>query len=71
MIWLDKSWVSVFRKLAFEKINKWRYAVHYSNIENHANFLINIWVGLEISKWFFNYTDEEVLDQFHFNLHCA
>jgi hypothetical protein len=68
---LDKSWAPVFRQLIFDKIDERRYAVLYSNIESRPNFPVNIWVGLEILKWFFDYTDEELLDQFHFNLLCA
>lgn len=68
---LDKSWAPIFRKEVFEKIDERRYAVLYSTIESRPNFPVNIWVGLEILKWFFDYTDEELLDQFHFNLLCA
>jgi len=68
---LDKSWAPVFRELVFEKIDERRYAVLYSTIESRPNFPVNIWVGLEILKWLFDYTDEELLDQFHFNLLCA
>ena len=68
---LDKSWAPIFRKLIFEKIDERRYAVLYSTIESRPNFPVNIWVGLEILKWLFDYTDEELLDQFHFNLLCA
>jgi hypothetical protein len=68
---LEKSWAPVFRKLVYEKIDERRYAVLYSTIESRPNFPVNIWVGLEILKWFFDYTDEELLDQFNFNLLCA
>jgi len=68
---LDKSWAPVFRKLIFEKIDERRYAVLYSSVDSRPNFPVNIWVGLEILKWFFDYSDEELLDQFHFNLLCA
>jgi hypothetical protein len=68
---LDKSWAPTFRKIIFEKIDERRYAELYSDIESRPNFPVNIWVGLEILKWLFDYTDEELLDQFHFNLLCA
>jgi hypothetical protein len=68
---LDKSWAPVFRKLVFEKINERRYAVLYSTVESRPNFPVNIWVGLEILKWISDYTDEEMVDQFNFNLLCA
>jgi hypothetical protein len=68
---LDKSWAPIFRKLIFEKIDERRYAVLYSSIESRPNFPVNIWVGLEILKALHDYTDEELIDQFHFNLLCA
>jgi hypothetical protein len=68
---LDKSWAPIFRELIFEKIDERRYAVLYSSIESRPNFPVNIWVGLEILKWLHDYTDEELIDQFHFNLLCA
>jgi len=68
---LDKSWAPTFRKLIFEKIDERRYAELYSTIDSRPNFPVNIWVGLEILKWLFDYTDEELLDQFHFNLLCV
>jgi hypothetical protein len=68
---LDKSWAPAFRKDIFEKIDERRYAGLYSTIESRPNFPVNIWVGLEILKGMFDYTDEELLDQFHFNLLTA
>ena len=32
---------------------------------------MNVWVGLEVIKGLFDYTDEELLQQFHFNLLTA
>ncbi len=68
---LDKSWAPAFRKLIFEKIDERRYAELYSMVESRPNFPVNVWVGLEIIKGMFDYTDEELLDQFHFNLLTA
>jgi hypothetical protein len=68
---LDKSWAPAFRELIFGKIDERRYAVLYSTVDSRPNFPVNIWVGLEIIKGMFDYTDEELLDQFHFNLLTA
>jgi hypothetical protein len=68
---LDKSWAPAFRKLIFEKIDERRYADLYSRVDSRPNFPVNIWVGLEILKGMFDYTDEELIDQFHFNLLTA
>jgi hypothetical protein len=68
---LDKSWAPIFRKEIFEKVDERRYTGFYSTIDSRPNFPVNIWVGLEIIKGMFDYTDEELLDQFHFNLLIA
>jgi hypothetical protein len=68
---MDKSWAPAFRRLIFERIDERRYAELYSTIESRPNFPVNIWVGLEIIKWMFDYTDQELLEQFHFNLLTA
>jgi hypothetical protein len=68
---LDKSWAPMFRRLVFDKIDESRYAELYSTVDSRPNFPINIWVSLEIIKWMFDYTDQELLDQFHFNLLTA
>lgn len=68
---LDKSWAPAFRKLIFEKIDENRYAALYSDIPSRPNFPVNVWVGLEIIKSLFDYTDEELVEQWHFNLLTA
>jgi hypothetical protein len=68
---MDKSWAPAFRKLIFDKIDENRYAVLYSTVESRPNFPVNIWVGLEIIKEMFDYTDQELLEQFHFNFLTA
>ena len=68
---LDKSWAPAFRKLIFEKIDEHRYEELYSTVKSRPNFPVNIWVGLEIIKGMFDYTDQELLEQFHFNLLTA
>ena len=68
---LDKSLAPAFRKLIFEKIDEKRYAGLYSEVASRPNFPVNVWVGLEVVKGLFDYTDEELLEQFHFNLLIA
>ncbi|GFP24707.1 hypothetical protein HKBW3S25_00144 [Candidatus Hakubella thermalkaliphila] len=65
---LDSSWAPPFRRLILEKIDERRYAELYSPLKSRPNFPVNIWVGLEIIKGLFDYTDLELLEQFHFNL---
>ena len=68
---MDKSWAPAYRELIFEKIGEGRYAELYSTVKSRPNFPVNIWVGLEIIKGLFDYTDQELLEQFHFNLLTA
>lgn len=68
---LDESWAPAFRKLVFEKIDEKRYVELYSDIPSRPNFPVNVWVGLEIIKGIFDYTDEELMEQWHFNLLTA
>jgi len=68
---LDKSWAPAFRRLVFDKIDERRYAVLYSDTVSRPNFPVNVWVGLEILKGQFDYTDEELLLHFHFDLLTA
>ncbi|MDO8634664.1 MAG: transposase, partial [Dehalococcoidia bacterium] len=68
---LKESWAPAFRKLIFEKIDEKRYAELYSDVASRPNFPVNVWVGLEIIKGLFDYTDEELMQQWHFNLLTA
>ena len=65
---LDESWAPAFRELVFDMIDERRYAVLYSDNFSRPNFPVNVWVGLEILKGQFDYTDEELVRQFHFDL---
>ncbi len=68
---LDESWAPAFRRLVFDKIDERRYAELYSDNVSRPNFPVNVWVGLEILKGQFDYTDEELMRQFHFDLLTA
>jgi hypothetical protein len=68
---MDKSWAPGFRGLIFKKIDERRYAELYSDVDSRPNFPVNVWVGLEVIKGMFDYTDAELLEQFHFNLLTA
>jgi len=68
---MDKSWAPGFRDLVFKRIDERRYAELYSDIDSRPNFPVNVWVGLEVIKGMFDYTDAELLEQFHFNLLTA
>ena len=60
-----KSWAPGFRDLVFQKIDERRYAELHSDIDSRPNFPVNVWVGLEVIKGMFDYTDAELLEQFN------
>lgn len=68
---MDNTWAPVFRERIFKRINERRYTVLYSDVDSRPNFPVNVWVGLEIIKGMFDYTDAQLLEQFHFNLLTA
>jgi hypothetical protein len=63
---LDKSWAPIFYKNVFCKIDEKPFAVLYSDI-GAPNFPVNIALALELIKHLFNYSDDELMDQFYFN----
>ena len=65
---LKNSWAEKFRTNIFSTIDERKYEVLYSNKKSRPNFPVNIWLGLEIIKNIFNYSDNDLLEQYHFNL---
>ena len=65
---LQKSWAVIFYKHIFCKIDENKFSVLFSNKKSRPNFPINIYVALEIMKTLFNWSDEEMLSNFHLNL---
>ena len=63
---LDKSWAPVFYKHVFCQIDEKPFAVIYSDI-GAPNFPVNIALSLEFIKHLFNYSDDELIDEFYFN----
>jgi hypothetical protein len=65
---LDNSWAPIFYEHVFCQIDEEPFAVLYDKNWGRPNFPVNILVGLEIIKAFRDYTDEELVEQFFFNL---
>lgn len=63
---LDKSWAPVFYEHVFCRIDEKPFAVLYSDI-GAPNFPVNIAISLEFIKHLFNYSDDELMDEFYFN----
>lgn len=68
---LLNSWAAVFYNIVFCKINEAIFAVLYCSNNGRPNFPVNILLSLEYIKHLFNYTDEELVEQFYFNYQIA
>lgn len=64
---LKNSWAMVFYEQVFCFIREELFAPLYSLEWGRPNFPVNILIGLEIIKHLFDYTDQELLDQYYFN----
>lgn len=63
---LEKSWAPVFYEHVFCKIDEKPFAVMYSDT-GRPNFPVNIVLSLEYIRHLQNYTDDELVENFHFN----
>ena len=68
---LLKSWAPIFYEHVFCKIEEKIFAPLYSEDNGRPNFPINILLSLEFIKHLFDYTDEELIDQFYYNYQVA
>ncbi len=64
---LKNTWAPVFYKHVFCEIDEEVFAQLYCADNGRPNFPINILLSLELIKNMFDYTDEEILEQFYFN----
>jgi hypothetical protein len=66
---LKKSWAICFRENVFSKIDEKKFRCLFKEHDaSRPNKPINILLGLEIIKELFDYTDDELIEQFHLNL---
>lgn len=68
---LLKSWACVFYNTVFCNIKETIFAVLYCENNGRPNFPVNILISLEYIKHLFDYSDEELIDQFYFNYQIA
>ena len=68
---LKQSWAETFRREVFSRIQEERDKVLYADGKGRPNLPVSLWVGLEILKGLFNWTDWEMLEQVHFNYAVA
>ncbi|SHK64911.1 transposase [Paramaledivibacter caminithermalis] len=63
---LSKSWAPIFYEDVFCKIDEKPFTVLYSDI-GRSNFPVNILLSLEYIKHMFNYSDDDLIENFYFN----
>jgi len=65
---LKESWAGTFYQEVFLRIPEKTFAVLYSHKPSRPNIPVNILVGLEILKYAFGWTDEQMYDAFCYNV---
>ncbi len=64
---LMKTWAAPFYEHVFSQIDEQPFACLYCADNGRPNFPVNILLSLELIKHLKHYTDEELIDQYHFN----
>ncbi len=65
---LEASWAGIFYKEVFCQLDEATFAVLYSEKDSRPNVPVNILLGLEILKMQFGWTDEDLYDEYNYNL---
>ena len=65
---LENSWSKNFYKYIFSQIDESKFSVLYSEKGSRPNIPVNILVSLEIIKYQFNYSDEELISEYYTDL---
>lgn len=65
---LESSWAGEFYREFFCRIKEEAFAPLYSDVPSRPNTAVNVLLGLETLKAGYGWSDEELHDQFNFNL---
>lgn len=65
---LESSWAGEFYREFFSRIKEEAFAPMYSEVPSRPNTPVNVLLGLETLKAGYGWSDEELHDQFNFNL---
>ncbi|MBK9056117.1 MAG: transposase [Chloroflexi bacterium] len=65
---LEASWAGVFYREFFRRLDETPFAVLYSDKTSRPNIAVNVMVSLEFLKAGHGWSDEEMYDQFQYNL---
>ena len=64
---LMKGWAPLYYEHVFSCIDEKIFAPLYNETKGRPNFPVNILLSLEYFKHIYNYSDEELIEQFYFN----
>ena len=65
---LKRSWAETFYREFFSRIDEELFAVLYSDVPSRPNVPVNVLIGLEVLKAGHGWSDEEMYENFCFNL---
>lgn len=71
MAQLEKSWAPIYYEHVFCQIDEKRFAPLYCQDNGSPNKPVNILLSLEFIKHLYDYTDEQLLEQYYFNYQIA
>jgi hypothetical protein len=65
---LERSWAGVFYREVFSRLDESAFSCLYSDLPSRPNIPVNVLVGLEFLKAGFGWSDEELYDEFLYNV---
>lgn len=65
---LESSWAGEFYREFFSRIREESFAKLYADVPSRPNIPVNVLLGLETLKAGYGWSDEELYDQYNFNL---
>jgi len=65
---LEQSWAGVFYREVFSRLDERVFSCLYSDLPSRPNIPVNVLVGLEFMKSGFGWSDEQLYDEFLYNV---
>lgn len=65
---LEQSWAGVFYREVFSRLDESVFSCLYSDLPSRPNIPVNVLVGLEFMKSGFGWSDEQLYDEFLYNV---
>jgi hypothetical protein len=65
---LERSWAGVFYREVFSRLDESTFSCLYSDLPSRPNIPVNVLVGLEFMKSGFGWSDEQLYEEFLYNV---